>query len=57
MTPVSLGHPVQMVPPADAGPLPSVEEAAALLKNQAVYTSHMEAEARYIKVLFHYVML
>ncbi|CAL1526200.1 unnamed protein product [Lymnaea stagnalis] len=31
------------------GQLPSPEEAATLLKNQAVYTSHLEAESRYIK--------
>lgn len=32
-----------------AGPLPTPEEAAAMLKNQAVYTSHLESESRYIK--------
>ena len=39
--------------PIHSGPLPSPEEAAALLKNQAVYTSHLESESRYIKVFNH----
>ncbi|GFR68607.1 serologically defined colon cancer antigen 8 [Elysia marginata] len=35
--------------PTPAGLLPTPEEAAAMLKNQAVYTSHLESESRYIK--------
>ncbi|XP_005104362.1 serologically defined colon cancer antigen 8 homolog [Aplysia californica] len=41
--------PISLGPPTHTGPLPSPEEAAALLKNHAVYTSHLEAESRYIK--------
>ena len=60
LTTVCLMPQVQ-VPPTTSSrptePLPSTEEAAALLKNQAVYTSHLEAESRYIKVWLLYDIL
>ncbi|BFZ11607.1 hypothetical protein BsWGS_14646 [Bradybaena similaris] len=40
---------VQTGQPVQQEALPSPEEAATLLKNQAVYTSHLEAESRYVK--------
>lgn len=38
------------------GNLPTPEEAALLLKNNAVYTSQLEAESRYIKVVRCFVI-